>query len=77
MRGDEEQKVEEASSGDEGWGVDGSGGSGLCPTRKPTRKRSGSRFLTRNRPVKRVGFRGSVFRQVASVSDEAETRRKT
>ena len=49
----------------------------MCPTRKPTRKRSGSRFSTRNRPVKRVGFRGSVFRRVASVSGEAETRRKT
>ena len=52
-------------------------GSGLCPTREPTRKRSGSIFSTRNRPVKRVGFRGSVFRRVASVSGEAETRRKT
>ena len=58
-------------------GVHGSGGSGLCPTRKPTRKRSGSKFLTRNRPVKRFGFRRSVFRRVASVSGEAETRRKT
>ena len=58
-------------------GVHESGGSGLCPTRKPTRKRSGSKFLTRNRPVKRVRFRGSVFRRVASVSGEVETRRKT
>ena len=58
-------------------GVHESGGLGLCPTRKSTRKRSGSRFSTRNRPVKRVRFRGSVFRQVASVSGEAETRRKT
>ena len=49
----------------------------MCPTREPTRKRSGSIFSTRNRPVKRVGFRGSVFRRVASVSGEAETRRKT
>ena len=53
------------------------GGSGLCPTRKATRKRSGSRFSTRNRPVKRVGFRGSVCQRVASVSGKAETRRKT
>ena len=29
-------------------GVHGSGGLGLCPTRKSTRKRSGSRFSTRN-----------------------------
>ena len=58
-------------------GVHGSGGSGLCPTREPTRKRSGSIFSTRNRPVKRVGFRGSVFRRVSSVSGEAETQRKT
>ena len=58
-------------------GVHGSSGSGLCPTRKPTRKRSGSRFSTRNRPIKRVGFHGSVFLRVASVSGEAETRRKT
>ena len=58
-------------------GVHGLGGSGLCPTRKPTRKRSGSRFSTRNRPVKRVGFRRSVFRRVASISGEAETWQKT
>ena len=58
-------------------GVHGSGGSSLCPTRKPTRKRSGSRFSTRNRPVKRVGFRSLVCWQVASVSDEAETQWKT
>ena len=58
-------------------GVHGSGGSGLCPTRnRPVRDRVG-RFSTRNRPVKRVGFHGSVCRRVASVSGEAETRRKT
>ena len=33
-------------------------GSGLCPTREPTRKRSGSIFSTRNRPVKGSGFAG-------------------
>ena len=58
-------------------GVHGSGRSGFCPTRKPTRKRSGSRFSTHNRPVKRVGFCGSVCQRVASVSGEAETRQKT
>ena len=58
-------------------GVHGSGGSGLCPTHKPTRKRSGGRFSTRNRLVKRGGFRESVCRQVASVLGEAETQRKT
>ena len=58
-------------------GVHGSGGSSLCPTRnRPVRDRVG-RFSTRNRPVKRVGFRGSVCRRVASVSGEAKTQRKT
>ena len=46
------------------------------PANRPV-KRSGSRFLTSNRLVKRVGFCGSVFRRVASVSGEAETRQKT
>ena len=48
----------------------------LQPVNRPV-KRSGSRFSTRNRLVKRVGFCGSVFRRVASVSGEAETRQKT
>ena len=38
--------------------VRGVHGSGLCPTREPTRKRSGSIFSTRNRPVKGSGFAG-------------------
>ena len=41
-----------------GRGVHGSGGSGLCPTREPTRKRSGGIFSTRNRPVKGSSFAG-------------------
>ena len=58
-------------------GVHGSSGSGLCPTcNQPIRDRVG-RFSTRNWPVKRVEFRGSVCQRVASVSGEAETWRKT
>ena len=49
----------------------------MCITcNRPVRDQVG-RFSTRNRPIKRVGFRGSVCRQVASISSEAKTRRKT
>ena len=58
-------------------GVHRSGGSGLCPTCNwPVRDWVG-RNPTRNRPVKRVRFRMSVCQQVASVSSEDETQRKT
>ena len=48
--------------------------SGLCPTHnRPIRDRVG-RCPTRNLLVKRVEFRGSIRRRVASISGEAKTR---
>ena len=58
-------------------GVHGSGRSSLCPTHNRLVRDWVGRFSTRNWPIKKVGFRGSVCPRVASVLGEAETRRKT
>ena len=60
-----------------GRGVHGLVRSGLCPTCNRSIIDRVGRFSTLNRPVRMVGICGSVFRRVASVLGEAETRRKT